>query len=284
MSRKIYIENLIPIPSVIIQDALEPAPVGFTDTTSIENFFNYGTEYGLTEVETLSEIVALITDWSTHDPTEKAQVLAFIESNHFTAPITTDIRNDVTAPYLGIKIFNITTEKTEWWNGTTWTSNGSGTPEWFPTAITLGDGVTKRATLSLNSGAGIYIDFDASSDDEILFNISLDRNGLAYDGSDIKVELYWMKFGASGGTVKWELDYCFVSIDDDAYTKIDGQIVKEVDVTSLINQNLTNTAFDLISGPVGSKVLQLTVRRNSTGAGADTYTGSAEVYGFNLEK
>jgi hypothetical protein len=284
MARKIYIENLIPIPSVIIQNEIDPAPVGFTDITSIQNFFNYGIEYGLTEVETLSEIVALITDWTTHDAGEKQQVLEYIQQNHFTASITTEIRNDVSAPYLGFKIFNITTGKTEWWNGSTWTSNGGGTPEWFPTAITLGDGFTNRATLSLNSGAGIYIDFDASSDDEILFNISLDRNGLVYDGSDLKVELYWMKFGATGGSVKWELDYSFISIGDDAYTKIDGQIVKEVNVTALTNQNLTNTMFDVISGPVGSKVLQLTVRRNSKGAGADTYTGSAEVYGFNLEK
>lgn len=120
MARKIYIENLIPIPSVIIQNEIDPAPVGFTDITSIQNFFNYGTEYGLTEHDNLIEIVALITDWSTHDAGEKAEVLNCIEANKFVAPITTDIRNDVTAPYLGFKIFNITTLKPEWWNGSVW--------------------------------------------------------------------------------------------------------------------------------------------------------------------
>ena len=169
-------------------------------------------------------------------------------------------------------------------NGAIVVLNTGNAAEWFPTAITLGDGFTNGATLSLNSGAGIYIDFDASSDDEILFNVSLDRNGLVYDGSDIKVELYWMKFGATGGTVKWELDYAFVEIGDDAYSKVSGTDVQTVDVTALANQTLTSTSFNLISGNSGSKILQLTVRRNSRGAGADTYTGSAEVYGFNLEK
>ncbi len=106
MARKLYIENGESIPSVIIQNAVDPAPSGFTEATTIANFFLYGTEYGLTESETLDEIVALITDWSTHDPAEKAQVIAYIEQNHFVASITTEIRNDVTPPYNGFKIFN----------------------------------------------------------------------------------------------------------------------------------------------------------------------------------
>jgi len=120
MSRLIYIENGQAIPSVIIQDSGDTPPAGFTEDTTIANFFLYGTEYGLTETEKLSEIVALITDWSTHDAGEKAEVLSYIEANRFVAPITTDIRNDVTAPYLGFKIFNITTSKPEWWNGSVW--------------------------------------------------------------------------------------------------------------------------------------------------------------------
>ncbi len=124
MARKLYIENGESIPSVIIQNAVDPAPSGFTEATTIANFFLYGTEYGLTESETLDEIVALITDWSTHDPAEKAQVIAYIEQNHFVASITTEIRNDVTPPYNGFKIFNITTIETEWWNGSTWTTTG----------------------------------------------------------------------------------------------------------------------------------------------------------------
>lgn len=155
---------------------------------------------------------------------------------------------------------------------------------WSPTSVTLGDGIANGATITLNAGAGVYAIFDASSDDEYLFNVSLDRNGLAYDGSAITPEIYWMKFGASGGTVKWELDYAFVNIGDDAYSAIDGTDVQTVDVTTLADQTLTSTGFSPISGPVGSKVLQLTVRRNSTPPAADTYTGDAEMYAFNLEQ
>ena len=155
--------------------------------------------------------------------------------------------------------------------------------KWSPTAITLGDGFSNGATLSLTAGAGVYVDFDSASDDEYLFNVSLERNGLPYDATPIIVELYWMKFGATSGTVRWELDYAFVNIGDDAYTKVDGSLSETVAVGTLPDQTLTNTAFASISGIAGAKTLQLTLRRNSTGAGSDSYSGSAELYGFNLE-
>jgi hypothetical protein len=170
------------------------------------------------------------------------------------------------------------------YDGTDFQMLGRVTTDWSPTALSLGDGIRNGATAFLNAGAGVYINFDATSDDEILYNVSLDRNGVPYDGSNINVELYWMKFGATGGTVGWELDYAFVNIGDDAYTLVDGTVTNFVNVTALADQTLTNTVVGTISGPAGSKILQLTLRRNSTGAGADTYSGDAELYGFNLEK
>jgi len=170
------------------------------------------------------------------------------------------------------------------YDGTDFQMLGRVTTDWSPTALSLGDGIRNGATASLNAGAGIYITFDASSDDEILYNVALDRNGVPYDGSNIDVKLYWMKFGASGGTVGWELDYAFVNLGDDAYTAVDGTITNFVNVTALADQTLTSTVVGTISGPAGSKILQLTLRRNSTGAGADSYNGDAELYGFNLEK
>lgn len=161
----------------------------------------------------------------------------------------------------------------------------AGTPAniWSPTAITLGDGFLNGATVALNSGAGVYMNFAEGADNEVLFNISLDRNGVAYDGTPISVELYWMKFGASGGTVNWELDYTFVEVGDNAYSKVSGNLIQVVDVTSLTNQTMTSTTFATISGAAGSKILQVTGRRNSSGVGADTYAGEVELYGFNLE-
>jgi len=153
---------------------------------------------------------------------------------------------------------------------------------WSPTALSLGDGISNGATLSLSSGAGYYANFDAASNDEYLFNVELPRNGLHYDGSNIVIDIDWMKFGASGGTVIWEIDYAFCEDGDDAYSKQDGTLSETVNVGSLSNQVLTTTTFNAISGVAGARTLQLTVRRRSSGGGSDTYTGVAEMYGFNI--
>ena len=167
------------------------------------------------------------------------------------------------------------------YDGTDFQIVGRVTTDWRPTALTLGDGVANGATLSLNAGAGIYVNFDASSDDEYLYNISLPRNGVPYDGSDIVFEIEWMKFGASGGTVIWELDYAFVNDDDDAYSKLDGTESITINVGPVPNQEKRKDIFTAISGATGADTLQLTLRRNSAGGGSDTYTGEAEMYGFN---
>jgi hypothetical protein len=231
---KIYFENGVTSPNVQILPDADPTPSGYTENTSIANFFAYGIQYGLTNAQTVKEIINLISDWATFPAADKTALQ--------------ELAN------------------------------------WSPTALSLGDGILNGATASSNAGAGIYINFDAASDDEILYNVALDRNGVPYDGSNIDVELYWMKFGAAGGTVGWELDYAFVNLGDDAYTAVDGTVTNFVNVTALADQTLTSTVVGTISGPVGSKILQLTLRRNSTGAGADTYTGDAELYAFNLEK
>jgi len=159
-----------------------------------------------------------------------------------------------------------------------------GGKKWAPTAITLGDlTLGTGTTVGNNIGSGNYVNFDSASDDTVRVNVSLERNGLQYDGSNIDVELYWMKYGPTGGTVKWELDYTFIELGDDAYSKADGTFVETIDVTSLVDQTITSTKFPLISGNAGAKILQLTLRRNSTGPGSDTYTGSAELYATNLE-
>lgn len=172
---------------------------------------------------------------------------------------------------------------TLFYDGTQFQIIGRVTTDWSPTVITLGDGIANGTTTGLNAGAGVYITFDSSSNDEYLFNVSLDRNGVPYDGSNIELEIYWMKFGATGGTVLWEVDYAFVNLGDDAYTLVDGTVTNSVNVTALADQTLTNTIIGTISGTAGTKILQLTVRRRSSGAGSDTYTGATEMYGFNLE-
>lgn len=155
---------------------------------------------------------------------------------------------------------------------------------WSPTAISLGSGETSGASLSLSSGAGYYANFDSSSDDELLFTIGLERNGLPYDGSALILDLFWMKFGASGGTVGWELDYYFAKNGSNSYTGVDGTVTNFVDVTARTNQIQYTDSMPSISGTAGDTQLQLTLRRNSTGGGSDTYSGDAELYGINIKK
>lgn len=157
-------------------------------------------------------------------------------------------------------------------------------PTWSPTAITLGDGVTSGASLALSAGAGYYAVFDPISDDEMLFTIGLDRNGIAYDGSGLIIDLYWMKFGATGGTVLWELDYYFAVDGANSYTSSDGTVTNSVDVTARTNQIQYTDSLPTITGNVGDTHLQLTLRRNSAGGGSDTYLGDAELYGINIRK
>ncbi len=231
---KIYFEDGVTHPNVQILADSDPAPSGYTEDTTIANFFAYGTQYGLTNAQTVKEIINLITDWATFPAADKTALQ--------------ELAN------------------------------------WFPTAITLGDGVANGATLALSSGAGMYINFAANSNDEFIANISLERNGMYYDGSEFDVELYWMKFGATSGNVKWELDYAFVEIGDNAYTKSSGMLTLDIAVGGIANQTMVANAFAKISGAAGAKTLQLTLRRKGTGAGGDSYSGDAELYGFNLEK
>ena len=169
------------------------------------------------------------------------------------------------------------------YDGTQFQLIGRVSTYWKPPSITLGDGIKNGASIGSNSGAGVYVSFSPSSNNEYLFNIGLSSNGLDYDGSDIIVELNWMKFGTSGGTIIWEVDYAFVELGQDAYSVSDGTLSETINVTPIANQKLQSLSFSTISGTAGAKMLQLTLRRKSSGAGSDTYSGDGEMYSFNLK-
>jgi hypothetical protein len=168
------------------------------------------------------------------------------------------------------------------YDGTDFQIIGRVTTDWSPTAISLGSAVLSGATRGNNIGAGNYVTFDNTSDDEILFNIALARNNQPYSGVDLIVTLDWMKYGASGGIVLWELDYAFIEIGNDAYSKLDGTITESVNVTAVTDQSIVLSTLTIPGGSVDARILQLTLRRNAIGVGSDTYSGDAELYGFNL--
>lgn len=165
-------------------------------------------------------------------------------------------------------------------------AGGGGGGGWNPTAITLGDFVANGATAALNVGAGYYYNFDATSDDEIVVQIGLARNGVTYDASSVRLDLHNMLVGAGGvgDTVLWEVDYAWTNTGDNAYTAIDGTITNSVNVNGRASQILFTDSLTIPAGTAGDDMLQLTIRRNSQGGGSDTFGGSVEVYGVDVVK
>lgn len=119
---KIWKENIATNPSIIFNDT---NPSNYIDITSVTNYMLLGVSYGLTQVQVLQYALAEVLDWTTHAQAEKDLIIAFIEANHFVAVIPTEVRNDVTAPYQGFKIYNSTTGSIEWWQGAAWVDKNS---------------------------------------------------------------------------------------------------------------------------------------------------------------
>lgn len=126
---------------------------GYTEITSISNYFKYGIDYGLTEAEVVTYSLDEVTDWATHLQSDKDLIIAFVEANRFVAAIPTEVRNDLTAPYKGYKIFNTTTVQPEWYNGTAWVSTGAsgGVGKICIPAEAIGTNNATRSILSSNS-------------------------------------------------------------------------------------------------------------------------------------
>jgi len=153
---------------------------------------------------------------------------------------------------------------------------------WKPPGFALGSVITSGVTAFNASGAGHLYTFDPNQDDEILLNVELSHNGMDYDGSDIDISLVWQKFSAGAGNVKWEMDYAFLEDGEDNYTESDGTETNDITVTGRTAREQYTDTFGSISGPSGSTHLQLTIRRNGTGAGGDSYNGDADVYTLKM--
>lgn len=158
--------------------------------------------------------------------------------------------------------------------------------EWIPTPIVLGAGVPNGVSEFSAQGAGHLFTFDPNNDDEVLFNIDLEFGNIAYGGQALLFKVHWQLFSAPlpQHNVLWELDYAFVSNGEDNYSKLDGTEILDIPVGSRRNREQYTDTFAPISGVVGSQVLQLTLRRNSQGAGQDTYNGDVDLYAVSLYK
>jgi hypothetical protein len=165
------------------------------------------------------------------------------------------------------------------------TAGAGGGGVWQPPSFTLGDGATSGVSVFANTGAGAYWSFDGASDDSWVGNIELSNNGIDYDGSNLALVLRWKISSAPSASddVEWVVDYAFTKDGDNAQTEVTtntDNVVVDGETVDL----LFSTQLSTMTGEANADVIQLTITRNSTGAGADSYNGDAELLAIKLIK
>lgn len=164
---------------------------------------------------------------------------------------------------------------------------GGGAGAWQPPEINLGSLLTSGATFIINTGsAGVYLSFSGVADDTVFFNTSLDNHGNAYDGSNIKIRLHWriQTNGGVGDTVGWVLQYALYKANDITSAGSTTVAQQDVDVSTWLADQLKSTDLATMTGVATADVLMITLTRNSSGAGADSYAGNAELLGIEIIK
>jgi hypothetical protein len=168
------------------------------------------------------------------------------------------------------------------YDGTNFQIIGRVTTDWSPPFLSLGDIVTSGVGLVVAGAGGYYANFDNNANDTLFFNIGLQKGSVPYDGSDIQLQVNWMAAGAisAGNEVEFQFDYFFgengLNADSVANrTRLTGAI----DLTGRNPQELYTDNFGTFSGNAGATHLQCTLTRLGT---ADSYAGTAELYGINL--
>jgi hypothetical protein len=95
----------------------------------------------------------------------------------------------------------------------------------------------------------------------------------------------WQLYVSAPATrnVIWEIDYAFVKADgtENGAIKV-SYVASTIDVNAR-TQNLSyEDQLPTMTGLVGAKYLNLTLRRKSTGFGADTYPNDADIFATKL--
>jgi hypothetical protein len=159
--------------------------------------------------------------------------------------------------------------------------------DWKPNDIPLGVILTSGASFFINGGAGIYLSMSGAADDAFFFNLPLDNDGTAYDGSDlaIKIRCRLSQSGVALDTVGLLLDYAFIGNGDNSTTTVTNVAQVNTDVpTEVVDVQFDLQMTTMTGGVVGDHTLMVSVTRNSTGAGADAFGGNFEIISMELVK
>jgi hypothetical protein len=169
----------------------------------------------------------------------------------------------------------------------TWQTPG-GSATWSPPTKDLSAYLGNGANTLANANAGFQKSFSATANDEVLAEITLFNNNVNYDGSDLQIRLRSQLFNTApggGDDVIWEVDYVFLQDGDDGDSKTATLISDTIDVsTRTANQLYTDVISTNLTGLSGAHTLGLTIRRRSSGGGADSYPSAVDVFGIELLK
>jgi len=160
------------------------------------------------------------------------------------------------------------------------------TATWKPNSIPLGSLLTSGATFFVNGGAGVYLSLPGNADDTFFFNDTLNKSGLNYDGSDlaIKMNCRLETNGGGGDDVGLILDYAFISDGDNSDTVVTNVGQVDYDVSTEVQNISFSIQLTTMTGVIGAHTIMITVTRNGTGTGQDSYSDDLEIISMEFVK
>jgi len=160
---------------------------------------------------------------------------------------------------------------------------------WQPPDLNLGQWIGNGAGLFANAGSGFERGFSPVANDELLAQVALSWAGIPYDGSSTRLRLFSEPFQTApgaGDNVIWEVDYALIPADGtvDAETIVTGTLSDTIDISARTANRLYQDALSSIPGVIGAEILNLTLRRKSSGGGSDTFSDFIDIHAIALER
>jgi len=158
--------------------------------------------------------------------------------------------------------------------------------QWYPPLFSQRNNVQFNFfPVPLYTGVGVYELLLNSADSNVEYSCPLQFEDVPYDGSTVRLVVYieLVSNGGGGDNVKWIANYAFLELGDDGRTK-SATLNDTTDVSSINADELTRVEIGTISGNAGAFVLNITLTRDSTGGGSDSYPDDVKLWALRLEK
>jgi hypothetical protein len=168
------------------------------------------------------------------------------------------------------------------YDGTNFQIVGRISTDWSPNSIPLAAILTIGSSFIVNGtgiGTGVILSMSGSADDRFFFNDNLNKSNNAYDGSDLALIMHG-RLSANGGVgdnLKFNVNYAFVKDGDNSQTASTSIAEQTVDVSSELQDIDFEIELGTMTGVVGADTVLITVERNASGAGQDTFSGQWEI-------